>query len=174
MKSHFRFTKKQRNGIFLLIILIVVIQLFLFFANGQNTVPEFEDELLNKWRLELDSLAAQESESPENKLYPFNPNFISDYKGYVLDMTVEQIDALHAYRANGQWINSKEDFKRVTGVSQEWLDSISPYFKFPEWLNKSKAEVKTSTVLTERSKSFDEKIDLNEASASQLQKVYGI
>jgi DNA uptake protein ComE-like DNA-binding protein len=124
------------------------------------------------FRAELDSLAQTSSAASEAKMYPFNPNFISDYKGYILGMSTEQIDALQAYRSQDRWINSKEQFQQVTGVSQKWLDSIAPFFKFPEWVNKT-SDTNRSLHRTKK-KTFSEKMDLNLASVSDLQRVYGI
>ena len=47
-------------------------------------------------------------------------------------MSSEEIDRLLDYRKQNKWINSKEDFKKVTKVSDSFLDQISSYFKFPE------------------------------------------
>ena len=50
------------------------------------------------------------------KLYPFNPNFITDYKGYTLGLSVEEIDRLHDVRANNTYVNSSKEFQKVTMV----------------------------------------------------------
>ncbi len=47
---------------------------------------------------EVDSLRiALELKAP--KIFPFNPNYITDYKGYSLGMSNEEIDRLHQFRA---------------------------------------------------------------------------
>ncbi|MEM9276895.1 MAG: helix-hairpin-helix domain-containing protein, partial [Cyanobacteria bacterium P01_F01_bin.143] len=69
---------------------------------------------------------------------------------------------------------SKEDFMKVTGVSRKWLDSISPYFKFPEWVNNTNNKTEVSNFTMVKTKTFDEKIDLNNATEIQLQKILGI
>jgi len=69
-------------------------------------------------------------------IYPFNPNFISDQRGYFLDLSLQQIDRLHAYREQGKWINSVNDFQRVTGVDSVWLNTYSPFFNFPTRVKK--------------------------------------
>lgn len=54
-------------------------------------------------------------------IYPFNPNFINDQRGYFLDLSPQEIDRLHANRKQGKWINSVRDFLKVTGVDSTWL-----------------------------------------------------
>ncbi|WP_338731148.1 ComEA family DNA-binding protein [Mangrovimonas cancribranchiae] len=172
IKSHFKFTNQQRNGIFLLIFLIIVIQLVYSFVSFTPeklpNVTNFED--LEK---EIDSLKKVAKENNKPKIYPFNPNYITDYKGYVLGMSNQEIDRLHKFRSKNKWVNSAKEFQQVTKVSDSLLKTISPYFKFPEWVTNPKPQ-KTYRNKNSLPKTFKEKIDLNQATASQLQKVYGI
>jgi len=128
---------------------------------------------LEKYQKEVDSLRLVGIENRKPKLYPFNPNFITDYKGYVLGMTNEEIDRLLAFRAKDKWVNSAEEFQDVTKVSDSLLTIISPYFKFPEWVTNTKAST-SHTYQNETPKTFAQKQDLNTATAQQLQRIYGI
>lgn len=126
---------------------------------------------------ELDSLRLVEMENRKPKKYPFNPNFITDYKGYTLGMTNEEIDRLLQYRKEDKWINSASDFKRVTGVSDSLLAELSPYFKFPDWVTNPKPKNNFKDYKSEKGfseKTFSQKIDLNKATEEQLQQVSGI
>ncbi len=40
------------------------------------------------------------------KIYPFNPNFITDYKGYTLGLSITEIDRLHKFRKKDEFVNS--------------------------------------------------------------------
>lgn len=180
MKSHFKFTKRQRSGIFLLLVLIVLVQCIYFFVNRAafgSSLDEspFVSEELEVYRKEMDSLRQVKIENNKPRIYPFNPNYITDYKGYTLGMSTEEIDRLHRYREGNKWVNSAKEFQQVTGISDSLLDTMSSYFKFPEWVTnprpkRSQNGIKTyNNVLT-----FDQKIDLNTATAEQLQRVNGI
>lgn len=173
IKSHFMFSKKQRSGIFLLLLLIIALQSVLFFASFKKTIPHTDEEKILNLTKEIDSLRKIEINNSKPKIYPFNPNFITDYKGYTLGMSNTEIDRLHQFRANDQWINSTKQFQKVTGVSDSLLEAIAPYFKFPEWVTKPKS-TETSTYNSEKEKTYAQKIDLNKATVQQLQKVYGI
>jgi DNA uptake protein ComE-like DNA-binding protein len=121
----------------------------------------------------IDSLKSQK---PNFKpaIYPFNPNFITDFKGYKLGMSVEEIDRLLVYRKQNKFVNSAAEFQAVTKVSDSLLNVISPFFKFPDWVTKKK-EYPTAFVETNYRKS--EKItftDINQATKEDLMKVYGI
>ena len=122
---------------------------------------------------ELDSLRTIEIESKKPKVFPFNPNFLSDFKGYVLGMSTEEIDRLLAFRKENKWINSVKDFKKVTKVSDSLLNKISPYFKFPDWISNSKPK-KNYLKKGFKEKTFQQKVDLNITTQEQLEKVNGI
>ena len=188
MKSHFQFSNKQRSGIFLLLALIIVAQcIYSFIDFSKDEIPVNQEEL-NVFRNELDSLRLVEIENNKPKIYPFNPNFITDYKGYTLGMTNEEIDRLLNFRKQNNWINSVKQFQKVTQVSDSLLHKISPFFKFPDWVTNPNRASKNYPVdnfsekdswrkgksYSNSPKPFEQKIDLNKATASQLQRVYGI
>ena len=171
MKSHFKFSKSQRNGIFLLVIIIVTLQCIYFFVDFSNSDYTVNTEELKKYKQELDSLKQIEIEERAPRIYPFNPNYITDYKGYTLGMSTDEIDRLLRFRDQGDWINSIKQFQEVTKVSDSLLNQISPYFKFPEWVTNRKQK---NSYSDNKPKTFAEKKDLNKATAEQLQTVNGI
>ena len=177
MKSHFQFSNKQRSGIFLLVLIIIVVQCVYMFVDFSNNDSPVNQNELNGFRNELDSLRLVEIENRKPKIYPFNPNYITDYKGYTLGMTNEEIDRLHKFREGDQWVNSAKEFQNVTKVSDSLLEKISPYFKFPDWVTNpkpKKSNYNNSYSNSNTPKTFDQKIDLNKATAIQLQKVYDV
>lgn len=171
MTSHFKFSKSQRNGIFLLVIIIVTLQCIYFFVDFSNSEYTVNTEELKKYEQEIDSLKQIEVEERAPKIYPFNPNYITDYKGYTLGMSTDEIDRLLRFRDQGDWINSIKQFQEVTKVSDSLLNQISPYFKFPEWVTNPKQK---NSYLDNKPKTFAERKDLNKATAEQLQTVNGI
>ncbi|MFC0605945.1 ComEA family DNA-binding protein [Winogradskyella pulchriflava] len=179
MKSHFQFSNQQRSGIFLLLLIIVVLQCVYYFVDFSKAEVSSNQEELNDFRNELDSLRLVELENSKPKIYPFNPNYITDYKGYTLGMSNEEIDRLHKFRESNQWVNSAKEFQKITKVSDSLLATISPYFKFPDWVTnpKPKSNSYRNTYSNSNSnspKTYAQKIDLNTATLAQLQKVYGV
>lgn len=82
---------------------------------------------------EMNNLKLQATEK-KYEIKAFNPNFITDYKGYKLGMSVHEIDRLFAFRKENKYVNSPEEFQKVTKVSDSLLQVITPYFKFPDWV----------------------------------------
>jgi DNA uptake protein ComE-like DNA-binding protein len=169
IKSYFNFSRGQRAGIFLLFFIIIALQLVYFFADFSSfssASPEKE-----KWlslQSKIDSMK-QDKRDYVPKIYPFNPNFITDFKGYKLGMSVSEIDRLLAFRKENKYVNSPKEFQAVTKVSDSLLNAISPYFKFPDWVNNKKAPY---TDFAKKEKIV--LIDINLATQEDLIKIYGI
>ena len=136
-KSHFWYTKNQRNGILLLLIIIIFLQLILHFKNfDSQQMVDLSLPKITSYNKQLDSLKKKSSKKKKFKIYPFNPNYISDYKGYQLGMNVDEIDRLLAHREQRLYVNSAKEFQTITKISDSLLQKISPFFKFPEWVKK--------------------------------------
>lgn len=166
-KHHFSYSKSQRNGVFLLMIIVVVLQVTLLLFKKYNNKVDLvvtQNEIIQK---QLDSLFAL-SKKNKYKLKPFNPNYLSDYKAYQLGMSVQEIDKLIAFRKTEKYVNSVKEFQEVTSVSDSLLNIISPYFKFPSWIHKSKKKKTESKSLKIIVK------DINKATMSDLRIVSGI
>src|SRR5699024_7128307 len=110
MRSRFVFSTIQRNGVLGFILLIVAVGLFTRWLKNhhESKTPFFtvtEEEVLV--RNFMDSIKKSDSvSSKKRKIFPFNPNFITDYKAYTLGMTTAEFDRLKAFRQQDQWINS--------------------------------------------------------------------
>ncbi|TXE15757.1 helix-hairpin-helix domain-containing protein [Psychroserpens burtonensis] len=176
MKSHFTFTKKQRSGIFLLLLIIFVGQCAYYFIDFSSEEFDTGTQDIFKFQAEIDSLRLERLEASKPVIFPFNPNYITDFKGYSLGMSNEEIDRLHAFRETNKWVNSSKDFQKVTKISDSLLAEISPYFKFPDWVTnpKTKANYINNYSNSAIPKTFAQKQDLNTASAAELKRIYGI
>jgi competence protein ComEA len=156
-KSQFFFSKNQRVGIFCLLSIVFFIQVLLYFKAKLKFInkdqPFSDQKVLNsKLNLEQKNVFV---------LHPFNPNFLTDYKGYQLGMSITEIDNVLKYRSEGMWINSNEKFKEVSGVSDSLMIQISKYFKYPNFKSKVKFRPK-------------KKQDFNIASSQDFMRVKGI
>ena len=172
IKEFFDFNKNQRKGLLAFFVLILALQMVYFGISYKDNFiaenPEKAEWLSNQvW---IDSL--KKIEKPSYQMYPFNPNFITDFKGYQLGMSVEEIDRLHEFRKTNKYVNSANEFQQVTQVSDSLLAEISPYFKFPEWVTNPK-----SNNTYQKFEKQQEKIivkDLNVATQEDLMKIRGI
>ncbi len=135
-KSHFVFFNKDRSGIFILILFILFLQCFYFFFDSLILSDKVVNDDLCVYQSEIDSLSnINLSRVVVDK--KFNPNYITDYKGYLLGMSVEEIDRLHKFRDENKFVNNAVDFQFVTKISDSLLDKLSCRFKFPSWVGVS-------------------------------------
>lgn len=183
IRSHFWYNKHQRNGIFFMLIIIVLLQIVYvsidFSVTDHKSISKEEVASLEK---QFDSLVSLKASKKEFKIYPFNPNYITDYKGYQLGMSVKEIDRLFAHRKQGKFINSKEEFQQITKVSDSLLIKIAPYFTFPDWVLQREKELKrkrvTNTQNIEKQSISDivhlSSLDLNKATASDFRAIRGV
>jgi DNA uptake protein ComE-like DNA-binding protein len=178
-KSHFWYHKNQRNGIFILGLIIIVFQLFIFYFKACTIeIEEFESQRTQSFYKQIDSLKALEKKAATDKQFPFNPNYITDYKGAKLGMSLEEIDRLLVYRSVGKFINSKEEFQKLTMVSDSLLSAISPFFKFPDWVVQQHKKKRASSTSNFSSLIFiaynKTTLDINKATIADFRSIYGI
>lgn len=154
--------KRKARAVFLLLLLMLGLQAAIFYVNkSQASIDFFHYDA--KLQHKIDSLKLAVSKPI---IYPFNPNYISDYRAYFLGLSPDEIDRLHHYRAQGKWINSAAQFQAITKVSKQWMIRFSPYFDFP--FPKKQKTKSTSNLVTNR------RFDLNTISAKSLQRIPGI
>lgn len=173
IRSVFNFTTGQQKGVLVLYLIIALVQLLYWFYDFSvvNIVSKDEKEWL-AFQSVIDSMKPEDNKF---KLQPFNPNFISDYKGYKLGMSIQEIDKLHAFRSSNRYVNSPKEFQNVTGVSDSLLNALSPYFKFPNWVNKTTKNVGLNVKFAKDKQVVKiNKLDLNAASSEDLIKIHGI
>ena len=176
-KSHFWYNKNQRNGIFLLVIIIALFQVLIFFyKDSSKDVSIIDNARTLAFYKKIDSLKLIALESRKPKLYPFNPNYISDYKGTQLGMSINEIDKLLSHRKRNQFVNSKEEFQKVTNVSDSLLDRIAPYFKFPDWVTKQKTSTSNSTIVkySKKKNKTLSTTDINKATLEDFKTIDGV
>lgn len=174
-KSHFWYTKSQRNGVLFLVLLIISLQVIYVFADFSETAIDINTAELSAFQKQIDSLKTVKKANKKFKIYPFNPNYITDYKGYSLGMTVAEIDRLHQFRNQNKFVNSKSDFQKVTKINDTLLKKIAPYFKFPAWV--SKRNQKKNNNLNKRTAANKVAVstnDINLATAEDFATISGI
>ncbi|WP_282180570.1 ComEA family DNA-binding protein [Maribacter stanieri] len=175
-KSHFKFNKQERSGIFFLLFFIIIIQLGYYLYESNAVSQPYPLVVDSDEQIKIDSLKNIAATKDTVAFYPFNPNFITDYKGYTLGMSVDEIDRLHSFRDENKYVNSAKEFQNVTNVSDSLLNAISPNFKFPAWTqNKEKnSSKKTNIYVVKPENSKIVYKDLNTTTAEELQEINGI
>lgn len=168
MRSHFRYTKQEKRGILFLLLLIAALQSGFYFIDlspQNHSTPYFSIDSLAQ--VFVDSVRQARQKIATSGMRPFNPNFITDYKGYILGMSADELDRLYNFRKNKQYVQTPEEFQKVTGISDSLLNQINPYFNFPVF--------KYATPTKRNKDEISPPIkDLNTVSKEELQVISGI
>ena len=160
----YKLNKAQRRGVMWTFFLFLVVHLLILTIDKPS--PRNTKGLVENKEIQylIDSLMGVQitSDKLRDTIYPFNPNYISDFKAYQLGISMSAVDRIRSYRAAGSYLYSENDLKQVAGLSDIEMNRIRPYLKLPK-IKKAKNPI------TERVKT-----EINSATAEALQEVYGI
>jgi len=176
-KVFYTFNRQEKRGIFYLLLALFILKLahygyFSLFKSSSKWEFHAAPELYG-------ILPLQNTNAAGNATFvrPFNPNYIDDFKGYILGLSAAELDRLYQFRAEHHYLNSAEEFQQVTGISDSLLAALSPRFRFPEFSLKASripaANKGTSpeAVVAEMQSSVR---DLNSVTAGDLRQIKGI
>ena len=174
LESHFWYNKGQRNGILFLLFCILCLQSLIHFGDfsgSEEADPQTMEFAALQKRMDSLQIAVKRGKM---EIRNFNPNYLTDFKGYRIGLSPEQIDRLLAFRASGRFLHTAQEFQQVTGISDSLFSQVSPYLQFPSRKIRSGrgAEKRNTTVYT----STTDRIlgDLNMANATELLAIPGV
>ena len=159
------FNRSQRRGILLLLLFIFLGQVMLLSLDKFYPVQSESVQIPSVLQQEYDSLKTLALQKRQKKIYPFNPNYLTDYKGYYLGLNLSQIDRVLAFRKTGQYFQSKLQFKRIAQLSDTLYQKLEPYIKIPVFKNYKFNHKPTHALSTN---------DINLATAEDLETIVGI
>lgn len=162
-QPRFVLSKPQQGAVFVLLICLISVQFFRYFSSVEGEqILSLVATLLNEQKLDSLQLLVEVKTGIN---FTFNPNFISDYKAYTLGLSVSELTRLKDYLIKGKWINSAQEFQRVSRISDSLLEVLKPQFKFPEFIQKSSFKTPSKSLI---------KKDINTADVKALQAISGI
>lgn len=169
LKPHFVFTKQQQRGAFFLILIIVVLQglIFLIDFHPKPKLSDKQQEQLLLFNKEIDSLKAVREQNKST--FKYNPNYISEYSAYVLNLPTNVVVKIKAYRSKGEYITTLAEFKKVSELPDTTVKRIANLLKFSK--NNYKIPPKKSAIAKQVQLT---KEDLNKVTIQQLKKFNGI
>ncbi|MGB0838414.1 MAG: ComEA family DNA-binding protein [Flavobacteriaceae bacterium] len=172
-RSHFVYSRRQRNGIFFLLLIIVFSRLYgvyTFYSKDDLVIPISDSLKDSIYRNNLDSIrvSLELKKKLSDSIFPFNPNYISEYKAYRLGFSTKDLNMILAFRDSGNFLRDAEELGALLGYNESRLDSLKPYFRFPIFENYTKVIKKNSV------KELCKVIDINEATIFDLTLIDGI
>lgn len=190
-KDFFYFSRTERQGVLILVILIVSVCTYIWLIPARsnadtNADPEFEKE----YEAFVASIQEQErasspirkrslSKKREVRLAPFDPNTADSTTFLDLGLPAWMAKNILLYRAKGGEFRKPEDFRKIYGLTEEQYSLLTPYISIAE-----KPHIKDTTRLLVRKEPKDTLlyfkypagtvISLNRADTTELKKIPGI
>lgn len=180
LQSYFSFSKKELNGIVVLLLLIFIFILLpilylpapiskpINIADFKKEVTALEQSVTNERAYSYRDVKTRENEKPGKPIYfPFNPNGLSETNWKKLGLSEKQIQVIKNYEAKGGRFYRKEDVQKMYVITPNLYQKLEPYIQIP-----------ASTNLTTTSKNGLSSalpiIDINQADSVELQNIKGI
>ena len=157
----FTLTKPRSYAILLLAAILLLYSFLLETLSYETTAPLAVGEM-ERHQAFIDSMIGAQKKR-NNIIHPFNPNYLTDYRAYVLGIDKNTIDRLFAFRKSGKFINSAAEFKRITQMEDSLFEVIKPFLKFHNFTKYRKEKVFKIS-----------KKDINEVEEYDFLKVKGI
>jgi len=191
-KDYFTFNKSERNGLLVLILILLVIGAIPYFmpllikkpstdiASFKKEITEFESSLKKRNTIKHDTVESGDFDysninksSAEAVLHPFNfnPNNLPEEKWKEIGLTDKQIKTIKHYEGKGGKFHKKEDLKKIYGISESEYALLEPYIQIPTEARDSNKTTKTFFYKSEKNTVV---IELNSADTTDLKKLKGI
>jgi competence ComEA-like helix-hairpin-helix protein len=164
--NSFRFNKSQQIGIILLFIIILLLQTSIFLFDHFYPHREMKQIIPPDLQKQYDSLKKIRLKKKKTKIYPFNPNYITEYKAYFLGIDLSALQKIQNYRSKGRYFQSKQEFKQVSGISDSLFQALAPYINIPHYKSYPKTGFKENHKISNR--------NINNTTAEDLQTISGI
>lgn len=186
-KEYFTFTKKERNGIIVLLFILSVLVIIRIFQNSESVgnielmdeqfrkdIEAFEKGLVPKEQKSKTKKAAYKARKSiaedkwhiPGKLFKFDPNTVSKAQLKDLGFSNRQLNTLMNYRKSGGRFFEKKDLMKIYGINIKQYKALEPYIVIHE---EGKEESEKVHKREERVL-----IELNSSSKDQLKMLRGI
>ncbi len=192
--EYFHFTRSERKGIFILLLLMVILIIFPNFYQYQSAPKSIdyshlqsEIEQWNAQKITKDSIIESVDSIVNNKQYdkpnsikikgfPFNPNTINEQEWLALGIPEKVVKTILNYKNKGGRFYKKEDLKKIYGFKTEWYDELKEFINIDNNNNNNNNNnvPKSYDTYPKQTNKQIEKVDINTASAEDFQTLRGI
>lgn len=166
-KEYFNFTKKERNGIIVLLFILLILVIVNVYLNNksfgevvlfdevfQKEVELFEKSLeRKKSKIVNQETAGKKSKKSDNEenvklrsLFDFDPNTVSKNELKNLGLDNKQINTLISYRNKGGIFNTPDDLLKIYGINKDLYNQLQPYIKISNQKNIQNDAIKESVI----------------------------
>ena len=175
--KYFGFNKRERNGLIILsalVLILFIVRMILPSFSKQHEVKITKVEPIAKveqaiiiqdtsTQVSIDETKKDTLTKAPNQLFTFDPNTITIEDAVKLGFTKKTAQTLEKYRSKGGKFKSKEDLKKLFGVSEKLYAKIESYI-----LIEIKPKEEFAKTPNKFEKAVPKQIDINTADSLQL------
>lgn len=183
LKDYFNFTKKEYNGILILLLVITTVLLLPSLNQLISSEPRYQFAQFKPQIEAIQEIAVSEQSksykiskydhrSTSSPIYfEFNPNGLSEQDWLKLGLNLSQIRVISNYQAKGGRFRRKEDLKKIYSISSDHYLALEPYIQIPNNSKDRSAGISTSD---QPKKQTPILVNINLADSTQLETIRGI
>ena len=190
IRDYFLFNRRERNGIFVLISILLLLILYFVFADVffteekvdfslfEKDIKNFElqttfDSLSND-SFKYDNLKPTVSIKKCNERFYFNPNTLSEFEWKRMGLSDKQIRVIKNYENKGGRFRKKEDFKKMYCIPPNLYTALEPYIQIPIDSSKHLSNPAKEKTYFKNYKIENKICELNDADTTELILLKGI
>jgi len=130
------YTRAERNGVYVLMALILLVNGYRFYKNHYR-VDEYDytDRLAE---IEEAYAGTERAIPKQKKLFPFNPNTVTEEEMQRLGFVDWKIKTFMKYRATGATFKDLDDFEKVYSIDSLDIARVKDVINFDQIQSKSK------------------------------------
>ncbi len=186
IREYLTFSKRERNGIFVLLAIILVLICYLnssdkFITQKNIEFSKFENEILAL--NSTDTLYKITKRKAESRIisnasvanityFQFNPNHLPEKDWRRLGLSDKQISSIKKYESKGGEFRKKEDLKKMYVISTKLYEKLEPHIVFS--IDEKQNEKQKEKMAPSYSRLPKETLELNSADSAQLTELKGI
>jgi competence protein ComEA len=170
VKNHLSLTKKDWNGMIILVVLIVLVLAapYIYQLCRKDTTINQKDfdraiAVLSKAKIDSTQASVSDVKAANVQLFDFNPNNLPPEQWKMLGLSDRQIKTIKNYEAKGGHFYRNTDLQKIYGISAGDYKKLEPYVDIPQSGNYAPVKLKPGAT-----------IELNSAVSAQLTEVRGI
>lgn len=193
--NFFHFNKQERNGVFVLCMIIAIlfgVRLFLPLMSRDNKVElitintqpqdfsyEENEQFLNE-KSNKGINSANNDKKKSNERFVFNPNTVTEEDAQKLGFSKKLSATLINFRNKGGKFFKSEDLKKLYGLSPKLYEDLENYILIPSRLGVTKKEYKRDSVFVNVPRTYEKKtftktiVEINSADSLSIVFLKGI
>lgn len=129
IKEYFNFSKRERNGILVLIIILILLISARFVVNNihKNKRVDFTE-----FEAEIDEFIAYQTPDLSKERFLFDPNTASSEELLSLGLSPKSVNGILEYREKDWKFYKPEDLMRVRDITEEEYEYLKDYINIPK------------------------------------------